>query len=63
MRTEITGAQVDLVASHIRYQIARLESVLLSIEIDTVARDQYTDETLLQVETGIRQIRKLYKNL
>jgi hypothetical protein len=49
----------DFVASHLRYQLNRLRSILDNIEEDKQVDSGYTGESLKEIETGLRQIRRL----
>ncbi len=48
----------DFVASHLRNQINRLRSILDNIEEERADCD-YADQSLKEIEGGLRQIRKL----
>lgn len=49
----------DFVASHLRSQITRLQAVLDNIENEERVDCGYTDESLKEIEEGLRKIRKL----
>lgn len=54
----MSGIRRDFVASHIRSQLSRLRGILDNIEEEKVDCD-FTNESLREVETNLRQIRKL----
>ncbi len=49
----------DFLASHLRSQINRLCSILSTIEEEKGVDCDYTTESLKEIETNLRQIRKL----
>jgi hypothetical protein len=52
----------DFVASNLRSQISRLSSILTNIEEDDRIDCGYTNESLKEIETHLRHIRKLCVN-
>ncbi|MFH0856048.1 MAG: hypothetical protein V1869_06065 [Candidatus Omnitrophota bacterium] len=54
----ISSIRRDFLASHLRFQIQQLRNVLESIEEDEDAGFGYADESLKQIETALRNIRK-----
>lgn len=49
----------DFVASHLRSQINRLRSILNNIEAEEGVDCDYASESLREIETTLRNIRKL----
>lgn len=49
----------DFVASHIRSQLDRLRVILNNIEDDGLVNCGYAQESIREIETNLRQIRKL----
>jgi hypothetical protein len=52
----------DFVASHLRSQLSRLRSILSNIEEEDRVDCFYANESLREIEVGLRQIRKLCEN-
>lgn len=49
----------DFVASHLRSQINRLRTILQSIEAEDSVECEYASESLREIESTLRTIRKL----
>jgi hypothetical protein len=54
----MSSIRKDFVASHLRSQINRLRGILTTIEAED-ADNMYAFESLKEIETNLRQIRKL----
>ncbi len=52
----------DFVASNLRSQLNRLQNILNNIEVGSNVDCQYADTSLKEVESGLRQIRKICLN-
>ena len=50
----------DFVASNLRSQLNRLQSILNDIEVGSRVDSQNADISLKEIEVGLRKIRKLY---
>ncbi len=50
----------DFLASHLRSQLGRLSGILNNIEEDRLIDYDCARDSLKEVESGIRQIRKLF---
>ncbi len=48
----------DFIASNLRSQVSRLSNILGNIEADSAGCD-YTHDSLKEIESNLRQIRKL----
>ena len=52
----------DFVASHLRSQVNNLKNILDNIEEENKVDCDYTSESLREIETKLRQLRKLCAN-
>jgi hypothetical protein len=52
----------DFLATHLRSQVSRLNNILDNIEEENKVDCDYTYESLKEIETNLRQIRKLCGN-
>jgi hypothetical protein len=55
----MTSIRRDFVASNLRSQLNRLRGILDNIEEEDAVDYEYASESLKEVETNLRQIRKL----
>ena len=55
----MTSIRRDFVASNLRSQLNRLRHILDNIEEETAVDCEYANESLKEIETNLRQIRKL----
>lgn len=55
----MTGIRRDFVASNLRSQLNRLRHILDNIEEEDKVDCEYASESLKEIETNLRQIRKL----
>ena len=62
MLKNLSNLHVDFVASHIRYQIAKLQNILKAIEDEGAFGDEYVSRNLHDIEKNLRQLRRLYHN-
>jgi len=58
----ISNMRRDFIASHLRSQISRLSSILTNIEENDRIDCDYANESLKEIETHLRQVRKLCVN-
>ena len=58
----MTSIRRDFVASNLRLQLNRLRGILDNIEEEEAVDCGYANESLKQIETNLRQIRKLCAN-
>lgn len=58
----MSSIRKDFVATHLRSQVNRLNNILGNIEEESKVDCAYAYESLKEVETNIRQIRKLCGN-
>lgn len=58
----MSGMRRDFVASHLRGELTRMHNVLGSIEEEEKVDCEYACETLRDIETNLRKIRKLCLN-
>ena len=60
MNTQVMSmVRKDFVASHLRSQLNRLQNILDNIEEENKVECDFAHESLKEVETGLRNIRKL----
>ena len=55
----MSSLRLDFVGSHLRSQISRLHHILDNIEEEGEVDCEYASESLKEIETNLRQIRKL----
>ncbi len=59
MKQTMSGVRRDYIASHLRFELKRLGSILNAIEEDETLDDQYLQESLRKTENGLRYMRRL----
>jgi len=63
MNTQVMSmVRKDFVASHLRSQLNRLQNVLDNIEEENRVECDFATESLKEVETNLRKIRKICVN-
>ena len=63
MNTQVMSmVRKDFVASHLRSQLHRLQNVLDNIEEENRVECDFATESLKEVETNLRKIRKICVN-
>ena len=63
MNTQVMSmVRKDFVASHLRSQLNRLQNVLDNIEEENKVECDFAAQSLKEVETGLRKIRKICVN-
>ncbi len=58
---KLTSLHVDFVASHLRHSITKLQNIHDFVEKESFSGDEYVVENLKDVETTLKQLRKLYR--
>ncbi|MFA5389482.1 MAG: hypothetical protein WC312_07045 [Candidatus Omnitrophota bacterium] len=58
----MSAIRKDFVASHLRSQVNRLQNILDNIEEENKVDSCYAHESIKEIETNLRQLRKLCAN-